>query len=197
MHVLAVIIALPLLIGPFWTHRAFSEAETMERWQVALDNAAIVSGRAERELLSRLSKGGRELRRLELLHHPWHACALVPATQAKCIPVDQALEARIREVHAREWWLALGRWIAAAARARGEMARFGEKLCRSSRPGRLPVIPVLCPTCGMASGFAVAEGEVRYRYESCHDGVSSVEVSVKGGALVGERWEYRLAEAFP
>src|SRR5688500_15327370 len=96
---LLILVSLPLLFSPLLTYRIYDKALSWERTQIAVDNAAIVIGKKDKELFNYLIASNRILHALEMAHHPLHFCARVPLTTAFCISEDLVLEAQITAMH--------------------------------------------------------------------------------------------------
>ncbi|MBY0371542.1 hypothetical protein K2X33_12710 [bacterium] len=158
----------PLLLSLGWMQLRFTELYNWERSLIALDNAAVVLGRAERSVLGDLAKANRELQHRDLAHHPWHACARVPATAAKCLPVDRTAEQALSAVWHRHWAQAVARWRQAEGEARLQTVGAPGKVdwSRSALP---PVRPRRCSQCGAWTGWERVEApptQVVLRWES-------------------------------
>ena len=135
----------PLTFSPVYTGRVFRQLYLQERALVALDNGAIRLGQADRRLFRDLEKALQALRALELVHHPLHACALVPVTALKCKPLDLAVEAQLR-LAVKAIAVMAKRWGTHEALARSEAVPFRETL-KVTRRSRLPLEFRRCPVC--------------------------------------------------
>ncbi len=178
-----------LVAAPLLTHRVYRAAYARERAQIALDNAAIASGRSDRATLRALDSANRLLSRLDAIHHPLHACAMVPATAAECAPADRAIEARIRLLHAETERAAQASWRLGHAAAGAEAVRLGETLGDVER-SRLVLVPSSCGSCGLPSAWTVASLPLRSVFTSGRARTAMRLVSSREG------WDY-LLEAPP
>jgi hypothetical protein len=57
--------------------------------QIATDNALIHLGQRDQRLWQRIIEEQNRLEQLHAAHHAVHACARVPGTSAKCLPLDR------------------------------------------------------------------------------------------------------------
>lgn len=148
---------IPILMGPFHSHRTYARVFERERTRIAIDNGAILVGEADRGWLTWLERENAQLQAWDAAHHPSHFCKFspVPPTAAACLSADKFWEAAILARHARARAEVQLRWSLASARARRELTRLA---VNNGIVGRATV-PALrakrCPICQGTLGWEV------------------------------------------
>lgn len=196
MSISFLIILSVILAAPWESRRIFYEAFRAERRQIAVDNAAIVIGRRDRELFRFLSASNRLLRGMEVAHHALHACARTPQGAAVCMDKDVAIELQIELVLRTTYETASVWWKSAAIAAESSARRLDEEVSLI-RPASPPLRKYVCPICGRAVQWEVESGNraiqtiVRDRF----DGRFAARVRPYGISLRdGATWDYLLEE---
>ena len=175
---LLAVMAVPLLSSLGILHARFAELEKRQRGLIALDNAAIVFGQAEREALNVLARAARRLRQLDLAHHPLHVCARVPATRLACEAPDRVQEALMQGVYTQARAHAVWVWQAATARVLAQIGKSGVRV-RWSRRALPGVRETRCGVCGRVNGWERMPGEIT-RVVSTANADRSLKVEVVG-----------------
>ena len=137
---------LPLFLAPLLTHEMFTRLEARQRQRIALDNAAIALGRAEREIWQNLVREEVSLRRQEILHHSVHEKAF---SSPHAFALDQSLETALRAKYQLASWRARVAWAAALGKAHAELERLGVP-ARIDRDPQFPFVEQRCLRCGLA-----------------------------------------------
>jgi hypothetical protein len=181
----------PLLLSPLWSQHVFHETYRLERAQIAVDNAGIVLGSADRQLFNRLVAANRMVRVLEAAHHPLHLCARVPQSAAACLDKDLALELELRSLQSSITEAARVAWVASLQRALSRIRLEGSRPLPPRRPS-FPVREVLCPVCQMKAGWEVAQPAVHSTLGAHASLPTGVGVRLVGRSLATGNWNYRL-----
>lgn len=188
---LLAFIAVPLFLGPWSTHRLYTQVEENKKALVAVDNAGILTGRSGRAVLERWREMTARLAAAEAAHHAIHLCARTPGPQAlACAAEDQVWE-NLWEMQLRFLEIETGiTWRAIGEKGRAEGDRLGVALGLEGLSETLPVVRRQCPIC-----------LGRFRIEGREPGVARWEtLKRKPKELVEVRWfreglgewEYRL-----
>ncbi len=148
---------IPILMGPFHSHRTYSQVFNHERVRIAVDNGAILVGDADRGWLSWLDGENAALLAWYRAHHPWHLCKFSPLPQqaATCLAADRFWEGAILARHSRARAEVQLRWTAASLRARRELARLSADHGSVQRAVTPPLRPKRCPVCQGPLGWEV------------------------------------------
>jgi hypothetical protein len=186
-------IILPLFFAPLWNHGLYRTAYLREKTQIALDNAGILLGRSARVALNALRKAEGVISKLELAHHPAHACARSPLSNAACRATDISLEAIIATTHLAADQLSKSQWVKGEAEARYELRRLGTSLKEWHRATSLPAEKVICPVCALPVRWIVFPDAKKFALRS--DGKDDLVLSgivEKGGDNLAGSWNYKL-----
>lgn len=160
---------LPLLSSPWWTHTVFGYAADWEHEQIAADNAAIVLGRKDRELLEYVESANRLLAMLDAVHDP------------KLAPQIRALH---RTVHAASQ----GMWRANLVEAMSVWRAGGGAPRAVRRTMRVPLQSRRCRVCGVPIAWDPWRDALTTWLQADHP----VPIGVGVRLLRERRWDYRL-----
>lgn len=197
MYVSILAILIPLSLAPAMTWKIFCDVARQERSQIAVDNAAIVLGRADRDLFMDLSASNRILKQLDRIHHPLHVCARAASPGAMCVGHDLAIEREIMLMHQTIGKTAEARWRSNLRVALMELEKLKIPLVSVSRK-TFPVHPKRCPVCGLNSAWEInVEQRPFVTHFSAGSPACLAVVRLEGICLTdNSRWNYRL-EATP
>ena len=179
-----------MLLAPLYTSNLYRNAVVWERLQIGMDNAAIALGKRDRDLLKFIQNQNKILSGLEVEHHIAHACAKAPPTAAECLPIDQAIEASIRNVAqftrtaATAWWTK--NWLA----AKTEILSVQSDI-RIDRAASIAMTGNRCAVCGEVTEFRLEERRLTSRFTG--DRVRWMTIEVKP-VKTQEGWNYALKE---
>jgi len=151
-----------LLSVPLWNFEIYRKAWQWEARQIAADNAVIRWGKADRQMARYLESSNKMVRALELIHHPLHLCAKVPATMPECLPKDEGIELELKQMHEAAGRAA--RWLWRRGTAEGREAVLNEKILRLVRSDEPPIQEEACHVCG---------GHYFWRIDTSHPGMMS------------------------
>ena len=182
--VIGALVLLPVLLAPWYTHRLYDRLHELEKAQIAVDNAAITLGRRERQMFRLLETAEKELRRMELAHHPLHVCG---QKDGRCRTADLALEAKMVAAHRAATVAAQALWTEAALEARARLAAL-DVVAQMPRPGRAPFRERRCLLCLLPVGWTLRPTETRVTASGLVDARVVVRVRRREGS-----WDYRLA----
>lgn len=192
----SVLIGLTLVLSaaPVRTAYLYDAAWKRQDAQIAVDNAAIVGGRADRALFRWVASANRLLDGLEAAHHAAHACARVPGPQAvACRTTDLSLEATIRSIHASVGRSAGVTWRANRLAALASAAKRHVPVF-VRRPSSVPLRPRRCAVCGLDRAWDPTSPRplvgVFFARVPANDPVRARLVSTASG------WDYELGETF-
>ncbi len=135
--------------------------------QIATDNALIHLGQLDQRLLQQFIDEQQRIEQMHLAHHAVHACARVPATAAKCLPVDRKIESALWQLHTELGLRAEAQWTGNQRQASSQFARLG---ISSGRWERAPVLPVRekhCRICSAKRGWEILWDRTETRASSC------------------------------
>lgn len=182
---------IPLFLSPIWSGRLIQVALKSERAQIAVDNAAILAGRRDRETLNFLARRNVQLRKLDAAHHAAHLCAYGPGANTACVAADRAAEAAIQALRMETIRNAEIQWFAASRAAQAEFHRVDDgRAFQSDRPLALRLDGVTCSVCGRKVTWELSEVP-GYTFSS---GELSTRVELLGESLSIPHWGYRLWE---
>ncbi|NDC26172.1 MAG: hypothetical protein EBZ49_18845, partial [Proteobacteria bacterium] len=178
-----------LILGPLWIMQVYQKENTYQKNQIFIDNAAIMLGQKDRDLMNQVEKENRKLKSLHELYHSAIACSFIPALSASCQTSAQNLNKAI---------LLLGQtstlqhgllWRGSHQKMAGYLTlneiRFDLK--------RHPVPPLTkahCVTCGLINGWQIQEDFLRAEISSKWN--SEIEVKVGPMKTNFGNWSYRL-----
>ncbi len=146
---LLAVLAIPLFLGPWTTHRTYERVEARLKSAIATDNASIVVGRAGREALEAWRHMEMALEIAEPLHHVAHLCARTPGPNvAACAAQDEAWEALWETRLTLLETTTRAAWKGAEVLAHVEGARLGVALALANYNDAPPVTRHSCPICG-------------------------------------------------
>jgi hypothetical protein len=184
-----LMLCVPLLLSPVWTHEIFQAVFKWEHAQIAADNGAIALGRADRKLFNYLRATNRVMKAMEVIHHAAHLCG------APCLAKDRLLETEIRLFHHTVGKTAAALWRTNAALAAYEVSRRGEALTRFSRKPHPPWASQTCPFCGLSTYWEIephalpVSAVLRVRHPAgLYAGVRMTGETLRSGP----EWDYEL-----
>lgn len=186
-----LIALLPVLTAPLLTYRIAQGAYEWQRRQIAIDNAAILLGTADREIARALQSGNAAQQAIEVAHHEAHACAHSPAANPGCLAADEALELKISLSHREMQLRASSSWGVNGLRAAAYLSSH-RVTNRIDRAASVPIDSVTCPICGLEVYW---EKKDAFRTVFLSDGQPKLgaNVTVDGSTLVfGGEWNYQL-----
>jgi hypothetical protein len=202
MPILLVAIGTCFLASVWLTQSLFRVTWRVERQQIAVDNAAIVFGQSDASTFHRLVDANRTLERLELAHHPIHACAMTPQpVEPACVEIDETIEEEIAGYREVVWGRARFEWNGTPEKARREARRL-DAMALTDRPESIPVTSVRCSLCGREMQWELdTSAPITYAVwaQSLETHRRETRVELLGRNLkAGESWQYRLgAEPAP
>jgi len=182
----------PTLGALAYSAAVYRDLHRIEGAQIAVDNAAIALGRADRALARRVERANALLSKWELSHHPAHVCARVPSeAQPECKAIDLAIETRMRVLVAAVSADLAASWRAHLARARVELGRGGFAGLVVGRPEAAPFTTRICPVCREIVRWSAPPG---------HQTLGTLSLAVSGtrrtAVVLGRErvssWSYRL-----
>lgn len=187
---ISVLILLPvLLMGPVLARQVADRAMASQRAQIAVDNAAIVVGRQDRDNLNRLGRASAELHKLHLSYHSALACASTVILTSECGPTAGALRATILALHQFHSGLALAQWNASAVSGQLEVGKERSSL-DSFRRAAEPFPTHYCDECGLPAGWDLNPAKLE-TYLQAHY-VSKIDVGVRPVKVAERSWNYEL-----
>jgi hypothetical protein len=196
MSLLYLNLLVTLLAAPLLTQSQFRLVWNAERRQIAVDNAAMVLGRHDREDLHSLEQATRLLAFYETVHHPIHLCARVPGPQAPgCRGQDRLWEARLELAYHLAYQKARIHWQLAGGKAREEAMRLDADPLMLGRPSELPVSERLCPLCHLRIGWTRRGPNLRYQLKVRTSELPGAEATIELGgdpSFQNERWDYSM-----
>lgn len=180
-----------LLIVPTWNYALFDKAFRLERSQIAADNVAIRWGKSDRATFKFIESSNRLLSGMELVHHVWHACALIPQTAEECIPKDLKIEEEMQALHDQAGAAAKALWRKGTLEGLSAAATLRVPITRLDRSEGPPLRASTCPLCWK---------KFQWHFDRSLPGwTSSVEVSsdrrIRAGTRIvesGASWDYLL-----
>lgn len=191
MQILMVSITGIFLASTWLTQSSFRQLWLRERTQVAVDNAAIVLGRAVEEMLHSMEETNSELRILDIEHHELHFCARNIFTALECFPMDKAMEVEISLLSSSANVELSLLWQKAASKANMEASLLRNLI----EVVRLPVPPihlVKCLICGSPHHFSFDQKRAITWIHAISAGNSSEGVKIQWSKESG-KWLYRLS----
>ena len=182
--------------APLFSYLRFKELYRWEENQIFTDNAAILVGKQDRELLTFIVKSNQMLNVWHHFHHIAHACALVPHTAPACKPKDFFLETQIPLLHQALFVRAQGGWKAGQLTLRTYLAA-NQILGRVDRLPALPLKSVTCPLCGLVKAWELDSSVSKLRTViklSARRPIQTVSEIVGRSLTETSRWQYRLRQ---
>jgi hypothetical protein len=149
------------------TESAYRVLYERKSCQIATDNALIHLGQLDRRLWQRFIEQQQRIEQMHHAHHAVHACARVPATAAKCLPVDRKIESALWHLHAELRLRAEAQWIGNQRQANSQFARLGVSSGRWERAPALPVSEKRCRICSAKKGWEILWDGTETRASSC------------------------------
>jgi hypothetical protein len=149
------------------TEHAYRVLYERKSCQIATDNALIHLGQLDQRLWQRIIEEQNRLEQLHAAHHAVHACARVPGTSAKCLPLDRKAESVLERMH---WQLKLRAdrdWVRNAHLAYGQFARLGISSGEWKRVIAVPLRERRCRSCGAKFGWEILWRHTETRATSC------------------------------
>jgi hypothetical protein len=178
-----------LVMGPAWVFEIYQAEIQWQKTQIGLDNAAILLGRNDRDLMNDVFESEARLKNLHKILHKALSCSLVPATATPCQMASRKTQLLIKALILKTKAVAQLKWVRGEANARGNLIRqkINFTLTRSSFwPGKLHT----CPFCHLGTHWAEDIGKLKSELRSVRYPSSAVKVA----ALKTSKgdWSYRL-----
>mgnify|MGYP000378815929 CR=1 FL=1 len=149
------------------TENAYRILYERKSCQIATDNALIHVGRLDRRLWQRFIDEQNRIEQVHDTHHAVHACARVPATAAKCFPLDRKIESVLGQMHWRLKVSVNQQWLSNQKLANGQFARLGISSGRWERARTAPLREKGCRFCSAKRGWEVLWHSTETRTSSC------------------------------
>ena len=135
--------------------------------QIATDNALIHVGQLDQRLWQRFIEEQNRIEQVHDAHHAVHACARVPATAVKCLPMDRKMEFVLERLHWRLKFHAERHWVANQNLAHGQFARLGIASGSWQRAMTAPLRQKNCRYCSAKRGWEILWRRTETRVISC------------------------------
>lgn len=149
------------------TERAYRVLYERKSCQIATDNALIHLGQLDRRLWQRIIVEQKHLEQMHNAHHAVHACARLPATSAKCWPLDRKLESVLERIHWQSKLRAERDWVANQKLAHEQFARLGITSGGWNRNATAPLREQRCRICGAKFGWEILWRHTETGARSC------------------------------
>jgi len=178
-----------LVLGPAWILEIYQAEMQWQKTQIGLDNAAILLGRNDRDLMNDVFESEVRLENLHQILHKALSCSLVPATATPCQIVSRKTQLLIQTLILKTKEVAQFKWVRGGANARSNLLRqkILFTLSRSSFwPGKLQT----CSFCHLGIHWAEDFGELKSELRSSRYPSSSVKVAALKTS--NGDWSYRL-----
>lgn len=153
---LFISLTISLVLAPLWSHQLLKGTFSKERKIIAMDNAAILLGRSERETFSFLRRVNEAISNLEAVHHIIHPLLVLGTVSPEIVAQDGKLESLIDELHKGSLKVAKFNWSMGKHQAEAELLRMGVPLFEIRREDNLPVREIVCPICHLNSFWEMA-----------------------------------------
>lgn len=148
-------VLIPFFLAPFWTHELFKDSFEGQKSIIALDNAAILIGKGDRDLFNFIKKTNSFVTGIEKIHHPVHLAIRMGAIEPKLKAQDLGLETLIREIHSNTAAISNIRWSKSSFTALSEFQRLGISGNILERATRVPIVGLECSVCHLFSKWEV------------------------------------------
>lgn len=185
-----------ILLGPKLLLDIYLPAEDWQIKQIAVDNAATVMGKGDRDLFNQIIQFNRIMQGLETAHDKAHLCknSPWPWVSGPCRAADTALEIQIRSAHATMMGVAKGWWLKNTAE--GKLALAKEKVIplEWDRPACVPVHAETCPICGLKTYIELDKPTPVTVFIRANSRVPIGVIEKVGGRSLkrDSKWNYRL-----
>jgi hypothetical protein len=167
-----VAVITPFVLAPLWTHELFKGSFERQKAIIALDNAAILIGREDRDLFNFLKNTNSIVEGLEKIHHPIHLALRMGALDPKLKLQDIGLETLIREMHSEAEVISNVRWSKSPMVASSEFRRMQVAGQIIQRANKVPVVEVKCSLCHLFVKWAPNLQLLKTHLEVISDGVA-------------------------
>ena len=188
-----VAVIIPFVLAPLWTHELFKGSFERQKAIIALDNAAILIGREDRDLFEFLKNTNSIVEGLEKIHHPIHLALRMGALDPKLKLQDIGLETLIRELHSEAEVVSKVRLSKSPLVAFSEFRRMQVAGQIIQRAKKVPVFEVKCSLCHLWVKWEPIPELLKTQIEVINDGVAEV-LSVSptiGNAKMNSSINYR------
>jgi hypothetical protein len=167
-----VAVITPFVLAPLWTHELFKGSFERQKAIIALDNAAILIGREDRDLFNFLKNTNSIVEGIEKIHHPIHLALRMGALDPKLKLQDIGLETLIREMHSEAEVISNVRWSKSPMVAFSEFRRMQVAGQIIQRANKVPVVEVKCSLCHLFVKWVPNLQLLKTHIEVISDGVA-------------------------
>lgn len=141
---------IPLFISPVFILLIFQTVFQIEKNQIALDNAAIMMGRQDRDLFRIIENTNKLLKKIEKKHHYLHACALIspdPRVRVICQTQDRAIELEMSLLIEKTRFQSQYLWFLSRSKGIAEANKLNVHIDSIKRETSAPIRFEECPFC--------------------------------------------------
>lgn len=138
-----------MVLAPLWSHQIFRESFERQKMKIAIDNAAILIGRGDRQIFNFVENSNKAIKALEAIHHPIHLAVRSGMASPQLASQDLVLELSLKELHLTTRKLAETKWISSTMLVGSELGRLGGYLKGIQRSKTCPLNGRRCPICNL------------------------------------------------
>lgn len=180
---------IPLILSPLWVSHLYQLEFENQKRQIWLDNASIVLGRNDRELLNKLESTKKKIESLHTTYHQAQACSLIPKIATVCASLANQIKHLLLACVNSVLSVSQIKWRAGNSKALEILGKKGYQ----GQLTRLEKIPLQRKKCGICFESVLIEmprqpimSVLKLKNQLIPPDILLVEKNTEG------RWNYRL-----
>ncbi len=181
-------------LGPTLLMEIYLPAKDWETQQIAVDNAATVMAKGDRELFNELIAFNKTMKILDSAHDGFHLCKNSPPPAGPaCKSADALAEVKIRAAHTLALNAARAKWLANTAAGLRELGKLETNFIQWERSELAPIHSEICKVCGLQTTIEIDKAPVVTFIRADSKVPIGVLSEVGGKTLNGSsKWNYKL-----